>query len=73
MVARIIKMMTFLSPKVEILHPSRLISYANMKIRTTKLIKGTIIKKAILYARTIEVSFGIERNCKSNLPIALKI
>ena len=73
MVARIIKMMTFLSPKVERLHPSRLISYANIKIRTTKLIKGTIIKKATLYARTIEVSFGIERNFKSHLPIALKI
>ena len=48
MIARIIKMMTFLSPKVDRLHPSRLISYANMKIRTTKLTKGTIIKKAIL-------------------------
>ena len=73
MVARIIKIMTFLSPKVEKLHPSRLISYANMKIRTTKLIKGTIIKKAILYAMIREVSFRTERNFKSYLPIALKI
>ena len=73
MIARIIKMMTFLSPKVDKLQPRRLISYANMKIRTTKLIKGTIIKKAILYARTIEVSFEIVINYKSNLPITLKI
>ena len=57
MVARMIKMMTFLSPKVEKCQPKRLISYANMKIKTTKLIKGTIIKKAILYAMTRKVSF----------------